>query len=129
MRGCWQLGLLLGLWLGWAAPSLAANPEFPGKTYGPFTLNAAGEDYPSATGVQVSDVDAACTTQIVVTTGTVSIDIEGQLQGATGWATLGTITTSHMDSLPGPIDFVRFHLTTCGSTCSAVATVRCRSGQ
>ena len=116
--------------LSWAGMSYAAAPEFPGKTYGPFTLNAAAPtNFPSDAGQRISDFDSDCTTQIILTTGTISVDVEASLDKSGGWYNIGTLTGSHMDSLKGPIDLVRFHVTACGSSCVATATIRCRSGQ
>jgi hypothetical protein len=110
--------------------ALAANPEFPAKTFGPYTLNAAAPtNYPSDAGVRVSEFDADCMVQLAITAGVISVDVEAQLQGSGAWVNTGTLSTSGLNALTGPLDFVRFHVTTCTGGCSALGLVRCRSGQ
>lgn len=124
MRASLLLAAVLGAVL---ATSPAGADTYHASNFGqPLTLNSANYA-PDSTGYALGAYDGQCTAQLVLTSGTISVNVEGALTGAGAFANLGTLSTSGMVSIQGPIEYLRFNVTSC-SSCLATAILRCRVG-
>lgn len=125
MRTLWAL-LALGMLSVWPVAAHAEGPKNATNFGRPLTLNSVNYA-PSETGIPTGDYDGDCTANLVLTSGTLSVNVEGKLEGG-GFVNMGTLTTSSLVSLSGPIQYVRFNVTAC-SSCLATAVLRCRVGE
>jgi hypothetical protein len=123
----WSVSLLLVVaCLG--VPALGhAQSNVAAKTFGPFTLNSVNYA-PDTTGIPISDYDDHCTVQLILASGTISVNVEASLTGGGGFVNTGALSASTLTSLEGPLDYARFNVTAC-SSCLATATIRCRASK
>lgn len=123
LRRLWVIGgLLVGL-VGHAPPGWAEGVHNASNFGIPMTLNSVNYA-PGTDGIYLGNYDGECTANIVKTSGTFSVNVEGQLTGG-GWASMGTVTTTSLVSIGGPLEYVRFNVTAC-SSCLGTAVLRCR---
>jgi hypothetical protein len=98
---------------------------------------------PSATGEDLAAYDGQCTVQLVLTSGTIRVNVETsnvQPDGTPlGFVSVGTLQGSTLQDLTGAVERVRFNVTCCqtdctvnpgsgAGSCSAKAIIRCRRG-
>jgi hypothetical protein len=120
-----RLRVLLGLVL--LLPVLA-HAEGPGNAsnFGlPMTLNSVNYA-PDTTGIYLGNFDGTCTANIVKASGTFSVNVEGKLTGG-DFASMGTVTSTSLVTIDGPLEYIRFNVTAC-SSCLGTAVLRCRVG-
>lgn len=106
---------------------LSATPAFAiGLCLGPYTLNS--DNYaPSSDGDDVTDWQGDFTVNLSKTAGTMSVAVEGKLNGG-GFASLGTMTTTGIAQFHGPLHKLRFTVSSC-SSCVATIIVCASKGQ
>jgi hypothetical protein len=105
----------------WAQP----GPQNASNFGQPMTLNSVNYA-PDTTGIPLGDYDGVCTANIVKTSGTFSVNVEGKLKGG-DFASMGTVTSTSLVTIEGPLEYIRFNVTAC-SSCLGTAVLRCRVG-
>lgn len=112
-RRSWLLLAALALVIGSATPALAIP-----RCFGPYTLSSTNFA-PDTTGDAVLDWWGDFSVNLAVTSGTLSVNVEGKLDGG-GFASLGTMTSTSIAQFHGPLHRLRFNVTACSS---CVATI------
>lgn len=125
----------MGSWLGRVAFLIAgiilsavpARAYMAARTFPPYTLTSANFA-PSTTGEDVSEFDGDCTVNLIKSGGgTLAVNVEGKLRGG-GFVAMGTaLSGSSLSTVKGPVEFIRFNVTTCTGDCTTVAVLRCRA--
>jgi hypothetical protein len=108
-----------------AAVAQAADGDEASNFGQPMTLNSVNYA-PNSTGIYLGDFDGKCTANLVKTSGTFSVNVEGMLTGG-GFANMGTLTDTGLVTIDGPLEYIRFNVTAC-SSCLGTAVLRCRVG-
>ena len=113
--------------LGWCSASvgvmlLLASPTWagPAHCFGPYAITATGA-IPAAAGDDVRDWTGDVTVNLKVTSGSLSLDVEGKLDGG-DWGTFGTVTTTSVSQFHGPLDRLRHNVTACMSCVATIVT-------
>lgn len=108
------------VWLGTGT----AHAGVLAHCYGPFTLNS--NNYaPDSVGMDVADWTGDFTVNLGVTSGTLTVAVEGQLAGGT-FASLGSVTTTSLAQFHGPLSRLRFSVSSCSSCLATI--VACANG-
>lgn len=114
------------LWMLACVPAAHAD-IYAARTFPPYTITSTNFA-PGPNGESISGYDGDCSAELVLTSGTISVNIEASLTGSGAFVNMGTVTTNSLTSIRGPIDAIRFNPTAC-SSCLATAVIRCRSAQ
>jgi hypothetical protein len=135
----WLVGMLVLASVRVAAADVEGDIARTFPTYTLSSVNLA----PSATGEDISGYDGQCTVQLVLTSGTIRVNVETsnlQQDGTPlGFVSTGTLAGSTMQDLTGGVQRVRLNVTCCqtdctvnpgagAGSCAAKAIVRCRRG-
>ena len=134
------VGMLLLLLGGLVSPALAAVEGDAARTFATYTLSSVNLA-PSASGENIAGYDGQCTVQLVLTSGTIRVNVETsnlQQDGTPlGFFSVGTLQGSTMQDLTGAVERVRLNVTCCQTDCTvnpgsgagsclAKALIRCR---
>lgn len=106
-------------------PAYAADGDQASNFGRPLTLNSVNYA-PDTTGIYLGNFDGTCTANIVKSSGTFSVSVEGKLTGGE-FASMGTVTSTSLVTIDGPLEYIRFNVTAC-SSCLGTAVLRCRVG-